>query len=265
VWRAGIEHSVQRSEQRAAEVCASAEAAVDAARTEMAESASKCMAGVRELEQQWPEWLSELREAQTLTEARAKASSSSLADRLEAVEDRLDNMARGPTGALSGLAERIGRLEEGSDGSDASVRSALGKAEAELAEMRAAVRHQKQLMGTMMMDEKGRSASVASLDVRLRQVGAMAEEHARYLVALGDALHDKAVGAPKFRSSAIAFPSSVSVSAVTPSTHSQRAPPCTSHSLVDGATSGGMCGVGAEGGRDEELESLMAAGRHLDV
>ena len=98
-WRAGVEAAIARSEQRGeTSVCAriphiyernrtltrqhhvligctlqqmqAAQTILDAGRIEMAEAVGKATASVRELEQQWPEWVTELREQQAALNTR---------------------------------------------------------------------------------------------------------------------------------------------------------------------------------------------------
>ena len=59
----------------------------------MADATAKCQAGVRELEQRWPEWVSELREAQAGLSLR-KANASEVNERLEEAEDKLATLTR---------------------------------------------------------------------------------------------------------------------------------------------------------------------------
>lgn len=171
----------------------------------MAEAVGKASASVRELEQRWPDWVTELREQQTTLSTR-KANASEVNERLDEVESRIASLARQMAHSMPDVLERVGQLEHPRAQQAAQlddVARALSKAATEMAEMRAASRHSKQQLGALSTERQAHAAALASLETRMRQVGSMAEEHARYLVTLSDALHEKGVSAPKYRSSYI--------------------------------------------------------------
>lgn len=250
-WRVGVDEAILRSEQRGSAAVSAAQTILDAGRVEMAEAVSKASASVRELEQRWPDWVSELREQQATLSTR-KANAAEVNERLDEVESRVASLAR----QYPLVVERVGHLEQPRAAQTAQmdeVARALTKASAELAEMRAASRHSQQQVGTLTTERQAQAASLASLETRMRQLGSMAEvsstrhshprrtrtsrqpwlpssvahplvvpqtwkcltpvarvpaaqEHARYLVTLSDALHEKGVAAPKYRSAYIAQP-----------------------------------------------------------
>ena len=204
-WRIGVDEAILRSEQRGTAAVQAAQTILDGGRLEMAEAVGKALASVRELEQRWPEWVAELREQQTTLSVR-KANAAEVNERLEEMEMQLGSLTRQMTHSMPGMNERLVRLEEPRKQLAAQmeeVARALAKASNELAEMRAALRHSKAQLGTLSAERQTHATALASLETRLRQVGSITEEQARYLVTLSDALQEKGVSAPKYRVSYI--------------------------------------------------------------
>ena len=132
----------------------------------------------------------------------------------------------------------------------------------ELSDVRTALRGHKQQVHKLLADGQGRSAHLGTLDSRVRQVATIAEEHARYLVSLGDALHERAIAAPRFRSSAIAYPTVLTTSQTAPL--AMRDHTATAQMAAFPAppppTQQGTLGVGTSLLRPEPLDPLSTAG-----
>lgn len=153
-----------------------------------------------------------------------KANASETSERCALIEERLTTFAQqcSPMGAeLQQLSGRLDRLEvtSGPAGEAKRVREmeelsrSLSTVSSQTAELRAASRAQRQQLTSMLAGDQTQQAALAEVEARLAQVTSMAEEQARYLVAVGDALHEKHIPAPKFRSAALALPSFASLGA----------------------------------------------------
>lgn len=207
-WRVGVDEAILRSEQRGTAAVSAAQTILDAGRVEMADAVGKASQSVKELEQRWPDWVSELREQQAALSVR-KANASEVSDRMDEIESRMVTLTRQMTSSLPDVLERVGQLEQPrlrQAEQMEEVTRALTKASAELTEMRASSRHAKQQLGALTSERQSQAATLASLDTRMRQYGSSAEEQARYLVALSDALHDKGIPVAKYRSAYIVHP-----------------------------------------------------------
>ena len=133
-WRASVDESLKLSEQRSAAIVASAQTILEAGRLEMAEATSKCQTGVRELEQRWPEWVSELQTQMTSQDAR-KADKAEASSRFDELEARLSALVS-KVDAATGRAANWENFDE--------IARALGKLTTEHGEMRTVLRSHRQ-------------------------------------------------------------------------------------------------------------------------